>query len=89
MKRGWLAVALMLLAGVTQAAIVSHIEGTFNGWSGNTIVQLTNGTVWKQTDWEYSYSYAYAPKVIIYEGPLGPTMHVAGNSLDVPVEQLP
>ncbi|MCA9748960.1 MAG: DUF1036 domain-containing protein [Romboutsia sp.] len=39
------------------------VEGTFNGWDGNTAVKLTNGTEWKQSSYYYEYCYAYRPSV--------------------------
>jgi hypothetical protein len=47
--------------------IESQIDGTFNGWDGDSIYQLTNGQVWQQATYKYSYSYAYRPKVIIFK----------------------
>lgn len=47
-------------------AIESQIDGTFEGWSGETIFKLTNGQIWQQAEYAYTYHYAYRPEVIIY-----------------------
>jgi hypothetical protein len=51
----------------TDAAIESQIEGDFNGWDGETIFKLTNGQIWQQASYAYTYHYAYRPQVIIYK----------------------
>lgn len=42
-----------------------HVDGAWRGWSGDTIVQLTDGSVWRQNEYWYSYHYSYRPKVTI------------------------
>jgi len=68
-------------------AIQTNIQGTFNGWDGNTVVELTNGEKWKQSSYAYSYSYAYNPEVIIYESDYGYKMKVDGNDEAVDVKR--
>lgn len=41
-----------------------HVDGSWNGWSGDTIVQLTDGSVWRQDE----YHYAYRPAVTVSRG---------------------
>src|SRR5688500_9081354 len=36
-------------------AIESHIDGSFQGWSGETVFKLENGQYWQQTDYDYEY----------------------------------
>lgn len=45
----------------------SRINGEFNGWDGDTIFKLSNGTTWQQKRYEYKYVYKYCPKVKIWE----------------------
>jgi hypothetical protein len=45
-----------------------HIDGSWNGWSGDTIVQLTDGSVWRQDEYHYEYCYAYRPAVTVSNG---------------------
>ncbi len=45
-----------------------HVDGAWSGRSGDTIVQLTDGSVWRQYEYSYSYHHAYRPEVIICNG---------------------
>lgn len=45
-----------------------RVEGEWNGWSGETDVQLTDGSVWRQDEYHYEYRYAYRPPVVIANG---------------------
>jgi len=60
--------------------IQSKIKDSFNGWDGNTIVELINGQKWKQSTYAYSYSYGFMPDVIIYQSNFGFKMQVKGNN---------
>lgn len=42
-----------------------YIDGSWSGWTGDTIVQLTDGSVWRQSEYHYEYRYAYRPKARI------------------------
>jgi hypothetical protein len=61
-----------------------HVNGSWNGWSGDTIVELTDGSVWKQVEYRYEYRYSYRPKVEISSN----KMLVAGMSRAVRVRRL-
>jgi hypothetical protein len=54
------------------------IKGPFHGWSGQTLFELQNGQVWKQSSYSYWYHYAYAPDVVIYESG-GPMLRLADD----------
>jgi hypothetical protein len=45
-----------------------YVDGSWQGWSGDTIVQLTDGSVWRQAEYHYQYHYAYRPTVTISNG---------------------
>ena len=62
----------------------SRIDGEWNGWDGNTVVTLVNGSVWQQDEYYYRYQYKYRPEVIV-EGNL---MHVDGMPKAVRVRRL-
>ena len=62
----------------TASTIESQIDGEFEGWEGETIVKLTNGQIWQQTEYHYRYHYAYMPKVLIYRSGSGYKMKVDG-----------
>lgn len=46
--------------------IETKIDGTFNGWNGESIFKMKNGSVWQQASYAYQYHYAYNPDVTIY-----------------------
>ncbi len=58
--------------------IESQIDGDFEGWEGETVVKLTNGQVWQQSEYHYHYHYAFMPKVIILKTATGHKMIVDG-----------
>lgn len=60
------------------------VEGSWNGWDGETIVELTNGSVWKQAQYHYEYRYSYRPKATVTGG----QMQVDGMSRAIPVRRL-
>ena len=66
--------------GIQPAIIESHINGTFQGWDGDTIFELRNGQVWQQASYSYAYHYAYSPEVFIYSTSGGYKMIVNGVS---------
>lgn len=45
--------------------VTRRISGAWNGWDGDTVVELTDGSRWKQTEYHYEYRYAYRPEVVI------------------------
>lgn len=61
-----------------------YVDGSWSGWSGDTIVQLTDGSVWRQEEYHYEYHYAYRPKVEVSAG----KMTVVGMSRAVRVRRL-
>lgn len=57
----------VIIPDVTPSVIESKIDGTFEGWTGDTIFKLSNGQIWQQASYAYTYHYAYSPKVTIYK----------------------
>jgi hypothetical protein len=45
-----------------------YVDGTWNGWSSDTVVQLTDGSVWRQDEYHYEYRYAYRPTATVSNG---------------------
>jgi hypothetical protein len=74
--------------GACAGAIESNLDGTFNGWDGETIFKLTNGQIWQQSSYAYTYHYAYRPQVIIYPSNGGCKMKVDGVSGTIFVQLL-
>lgn len=58
-----------------------YVDGAWEGWKGDTLVKLTDGTVWEQTEYHYEYRYSYRPEAHISNG----HMQVAGMSRAVGV----
>ena len=60
----------------TTNVIESYIDGTFEGWDGETIFKLVNGQIWQQAAYSYTYHYAYRPEVLIMKTAGGYKMKV-------------
>jgi hypothetical protein len=58
------------------ARFEAEIDGDFEGWEGETIVKLTNGQIWQQTEYYYTYHYAFMPNVMIFKSGGGFKMRV-------------
>ncbi len=50
------------------AASSLRIVGDFEGWQGNTVVELSDGTFWIQREYTYDYCYQFNPRVILRNG---------------------
>lgn len=74
--------------GGCSGAIESQIDGTFEGWSGETVFKLTNEQIWQQSSYAYTYHYAYRPEVLIYSDGGGCKMKVDGVSDSISVKRL-
>jgi hypothetical protein len=61
-----------------------QIENEWNGWDGDTIVKLTDGTIWRQNEYRYEYRYSYRP----YARLEGNVMYVDGMSRGVRVRRI-
>ena len=61
-----------------------YVKGAWYGWKGQTVVELTDGTKWKQAEYFYEYLYAYRPEVVIDNNN---QMMVAGMSRSVRVKR--
>jgi len=46
-------------------AMKFQVEEEWEGWEGDTIVKLTDGSVWRQDEYHYEYVYAFMPTVNI------------------------
>jgi hypothetical protein len=61
----------------------SRIKGAFTGCKGDSVYELVNGQVWRQSRYKYKYKYAYRPKVAIYRAGGGYKMKAAGITIPV------
>lgn len=66
----------------------SQIVDDFEGWDGDSIYQLDNGTVWKLTVYQYTYTYSYRPKATIYSNQGSYFLEVEGMGEAVQVDQV-
>jgi hypothetical protein len=66
----------------------TQVDGDFIGWEGQTIVKLSNGQIWRQTEYHYEYHYAYMPRVLIFPSGDGSKMRVDGTSKPIGVQRL-
>jgi hypothetical protein len=48
--------------------MTTHVKGSWSGWDGKTVVELTDGTTWKQVEYHYEYHYAYRPEAAVVDG---------------------
>jgi hypothetical protein len=72
----------------TSSAIESTIDGEFNGWTGETIFKLSNGQIWQQESYDYTYTYDFMPKVLIYKSGSRYKMKVDGVKETIDVKQI-
>lgn len=84
------AVSLLLLstyaAGTMDATSEVTIDGSFEGWDGDTIVKLTDGAVLQQSSYEYAYCYAYLPSALLSCSVAGCQIRVDDSGCSEPVD---
>ena len=68
--------------------VVSQINGAFDGWDGDTIIELMNGQIWKQFLFHWEYTYEYLPDVVIYKKGSFYYASVEGSDTHVGVERI-
>jgi hypothetical protein len=73
-----------------QESMESTIDGEFNGWRGDTVFRLANGTVWQQVDGERLVvgRPEMNPEVTIERGYFGYRMRVEGHNRRVQVRRV-
>lgn len=60
------------------------LNGAWEGWKGDTVVELADGSTWEQAEYYYEYRYAYRPEVTL----TGDLMFVDGMQRAVRVRRL-
>ena len=45
----------------------SHIVGDFEGWDGDKVYELDDGSRWELTLYQYKYVYRHRPRVRIWQ----------------------
>jgi len=76
---------LTLLVKAEAETIESRIDGDFEGWEGGTTFKLTNGQLWRQVGYEYTFSYNFNPRVTIASTQDGYQMQVEGMNKKISV----
>jgi hypothetical protein len=64
------------------------IASEFHGFDGHSIFKFDNGRIWEQSEYKYSYHYAYRPNALVVEGINGTELHVDGMSETIKVRQI-
>lgn len=60
------------------------IDGARQGWKGDTVVELSDGSKWEQAEYYYEYRYAHRPEVTL----TGDLMLIDGMKRAVRVRRL-
>lgn len=66
----------------------SRVDGEFEGWDGDTIVKLMDGSIWKQEDLTLDLHLAFSPRVTVFPRNGGFAMLVDGCGKAVRVSRL-
>jgi hypothetical protein len=69
-------------------AIETQIDGTFEGWDGDTIWQMTNGQIWQQASIGVHVAIRVRPKLLIYQDGSQWKMKVEGENQTVAVKRI-
>ncbi len=62
-----------------------QIDGAFSGFAGETVVRLTNGQAWQQSQYLYFYHYDFMPAAALFDRGGQAYLRVSGVPHDVPV----
>ena len=68
--------------------IESRIDGSFDGWRGDTLFELTNGQVWQQSSVGIGITISLYPDVYIFRSAGGWKMAVEGMDEVISVRRL-
>ena len=75
-------------APVSPSVISTRIDGPFGGWSGDTVVSLSNGEAWKQVSAFTTACALENPRAWLYPSGSGHSLRVEGISGDVDVQRV-
>lgn len=56
----------------------TRINGEFNGWEGESIYELLDGSKWQQAHYKYKYKYKYMPRVKLWKDGVKHYLEVEG-----------
>ena len=72
----------------SSSVIELTINGEFLGWNGNTLFNLSDGSLWKQAKHDVFFYKAMNPKVNIETSGQVNLLHVLGTGKKLPVERV-
>jgi hypothetical protein len=75
-------------ASADDGGFESSIAGRFDGWNGDTVVRLLDGTRWRQVDGAVVVHHAFMPPVTVYRSGRMHRMRIEGLGRSVSVEPL-
>jgi hypothetical protein len=75
-------------ASANDGGFESSIAGRFDGWNGDTVVRLLDGTRWRQVDGAVVVHHAFMPPVTVYRSGTTHRMRIEGLGRSVSVEPL-
>ncbi|MBI5324873.1 MAG: hypothetical protein HZB41_06315 [Ignavibacteriae bacterium] len=66
-----------------------YIDGEFNGWEGETVVKLSDGSFWIESSYYYYYCYSFNPEVNLINDQGQIKMIIKGCcDVAIPVQQI-
>jgi hypothetical protein len=68
--------------------LIANVNGDFEGFDGETLFALSNGTYWLQDEYKYWYHYSYCPRVEVINVRGRLRLRVEGPSETVAVKQV-
>ena len=71
-------------AGISDAVQESKVNEEFEGWDGDTMIELTDDCTFKQKEFHIEYTYRYRPDVTIFLDLISYKNHV--EDTDEPIE---
>jgi hypothetical protein len=50
---------------IAMATVTKQLDGASTGFDGDTVLVMTDGSIYRQTQYYYAYRYQYRPKVTV------------------------
>ena len=72
-----------------QKHLDSYIAGEFEGWDGDALYELDDGSRWELVEHRYLYSYRYRPHAIVWRDGMRYYLEVEGMSERPEVREIP
>jgi hypothetical protein len=69
--------------------IDSYIAGDFEGWDGDAVYELDDGSRWELLEYQYRYAYQYRPRARVWRDGVHYYLEVAGMDGRPEVREIP